>query len=88
MLIAIIPLVVALVGALLYALASNTKVQEIGRILFFCGAFVLTWRLASETLRVGSGSRDPAALRYASASVGLSGPQVWAPRRDLPRRTA
>jgi len=34
---------VALVGVLAYALSSNPKIQEIGRISFFCGllAFLL-----------------------------------------------
>lgn len=30
----------ALVGLLLYVLASNPKVQEIGRIMLFCGLLV------------------------------------------------
>jgi Na+/phosphate symporter len=36
-------LLVALVGVLMYALSSNPKMQEIGRIMFFCGllAFLL-----------------------------------------------
>lgn len=36
-------LLVALVGAFLYALAGNPKLSEIGRIMFFCGllAFLL-----------------------------------------------
>ncbi len=37
------PLLIAVVGALLYALAANPKVQEIGRILFFVGALVVVW---------------------------------------------
>ena len=36
-------LLVALVGMLMYALSANPKLQEIGRISFFCGllAFLL-----------------------------------------------
>ncbi len=34
----IIPLVVAVVGALMYALASNPKLSEMGRLLFFVGS--------------------------------------------------
>ena len=30
-------LLVALIGVLMYALCSNPKLQEIGRISFFCG---------------------------------------------------
>lgn len=35
-----IPLLVALLGALLYGLAASGKVQELGRIMFFCGLLV------------------------------------------------
>lgn len=36
-------LLVALIGILMYALCTNPKLQEIGRIMFFCGllAFLL-----------------------------------------------
>jgi Na+/phosphate symporter len=33
-------LLVAVVGLLMYFVASNAKVSEVGRILFFSGAFV------------------------------------------------
>lgn len=36
-------LLVAVIGALLYALSSNAKLQEIGRISFGCG--LLAWLL-------------------------------------------
>lgn len=45
--IAILPLIIAVVGLLLWALASNPKVAEVGRIMFFCGAFVVTMGLAN-----------------------------------------
>jgi Na+/phosphate symporter len=32
-------LLVALVGVLMFALCVNPKLQEIGRIMFFCGLF-------------------------------------------------
>ena len=35
----LVALVVAVVGALAYALSSNGKMSELGRILFFVGAF-------------------------------------------------
>jgi Na+/phosphate symporter len=35
-----LPLIVMVVGILMYALCVNTKLQEIGRISFFCGLFV------------------------------------------------
>lgn len=49
---AILPLVVALIGLVLYALASNPKVAEIGRIVFFCGMLTLTWTLSRVVLRL------------------------------------
>lgn len=48
----ILPLVVAIIGLLTYAFASNAKLAECGRILFFCGALVLTSHLASEVIRL------------------------------------
>lgn len=39
---AIWPLVIAIVGALMYALAANPKLQDLGRVVFFCGFFFLT----------------------------------------------
>lgn len=32
-----LPLLVALIGVLMYALSANQKLAEIGRIAFFCG---------------------------------------------------
>ncbi len=37
MLIIVVPLLVALIGALVYALAANGKVSELGRIAYFVG---------------------------------------------------
>jgi hypothetical protein len=37
MIVATIPLAVCLVGLLLYVLASNPKVAEVGRLMFFAG---------------------------------------------------
>ncbi len=56
MLIAVAPLIVMLVGLLIYALADNAKTPklvEIGRILFFVGALVLVWTLGAKTWRIG-----------------------------------
>lgn len=53
MLIAIIPLIVLIAGLLLWVLAANPKVSEAGRLMFFAGVFVLTWKLSGETLRIG-----------------------------------
>lgn len=40
MIIATLAVVVAVAGVLMYALASNPKLAEIGRIMFFCGLLV------------------------------------------------
>lgn len=53
MIIAVIPLILALVGLLLYALAANPKVSEIGRISFFCGLLVLTFAFAKTVIHIG-----------------------------------
>lgn len=48
-----LPLLVALVGLLMYALSANPKPAEIGRILLWCGllAFLLTYG-GSSTIHV------------------------------------
>lgn len=53
MLIAVWPLVIAVVGALVYALSSNPKAAELGRLIFFCGFFWLVYTLAKSVLTVG-----------------------------------
>lgn len=53
MVVAIYPLVIAVVGLLMWVLSSNPKVSEAGKILFFCGALVLTMALGSKTLHLG-----------------------------------
>ena len=50
MLVVLIPALILVIGLLLYALASNGKVQEIGRIMFACGMLVTTWVLATRTV--------------------------------------
>jgi Na+/phosphate symporter len=53
MLIAIIPFIVLIVGLLMYALAANPKISEIGRIMFFCGLLALCFTFARQTLSLG-----------------------------------
>lgn len=52
MLIAVVPLLVLILGALVYALSGNAKVAEMGRLAFFTGLFVLVWVAARETVRL------------------------------------
>jgi hypothetical protein len=40
-------LLVALIGVLMYALCTNPKLQEIGRISFFCGLLAFLFGTAS-----------------------------------------
>lgn len=49
---AYLAILVALIGLLLYALSSNTKVAEVGRILFFCGALATVLKLAERNVRL------------------------------------
>ena len=51
--IAIWPLVFAVVGALAYALSSNGKVAELGRIMYFCGLLWLVYVMVGKVLHVG-----------------------------------
>lgn len=50
MLSAVYPLVLMLVGAAAYILATNPKVQELARLLFAAGAFALAFELAGRSL--------------------------------------
>ncbi len=53
MMIAVLPLVVALVGVLMYALCTNLKLAEIGRLSFFVGLFWLVYGFIGKVLHVG-----------------------------------
>ena len=50
--VAIIPLLVAIIGLLIYVLASNGKLVEVGRILFSCGTLVALFVFARTVLRI------------------------------------
>ncbi len=45
-----VPLVVAIVGALMYALATNSKVVRMGEISFFVGMLWLVHELSGHAL--------------------------------------
>lgn len=47
------PLLVVVAGALLYALAANPKLAELGRIMFFCGLLWTVYLLAGSSFAVG-----------------------------------
>mgnify|MGYP001585277591 CR=1 FL=1 len=50
--IAIVPLLVCVIGLLVYALASNTKVAELGRLSFAMGLLVTLLVFASKVVRL------------------------------------
>lgn len=50
MAVAVVPLVLVVVGALMYALGGSPKVQEMGRIVFFVGLFWLVSGMATKQL--------------------------------------
>jgi len=48
----IVPLLICLVGLLTYALASNGKVVELGRLAYACGLLVTLFVVARHVLRL------------------------------------
>lgn len=54
MLVAVIPLIVALVGVLMYALCANPKLARIGEILFFCGTLVTLLGVGNKSWHLGA----------------------------------
>jgi hypothetical protein len=64
MVIAIFPLVVAIVGLLIWLLASNGKASEAGRIMFFCGVLVFVWNSAKEVVHIGTQGQISQSIHY------------------------
>lgn len=52
MAIAIFPVILLVIGILLYFVSANGKVQEVGRLMFFAGLLVLTFVLSREVVRL------------------------------------
>lgn len=52
MLIAYLPLIVCIIGVLLYALATNVKVSAIGKDMFWTGLLVTLFSTASHTVHL------------------------------------
>ena len=46
------PLLIAVMGALLYAISASQKLAELGRIMFFCGLLWTVYLLAGATFRI------------------------------------
>ena len=55
LLITIVPILFMVVGALMYALCANPKLQEIGRLLFAAGAFAVAFHFAGRGVTLGAG---------------------------------
>jgi Na+/phosphate symporter len=53
MMIAIWPLVVLIVGLLIYFVSSNAKPQEVGRAMIWVGLFWVLFTLVGKSLRIG-----------------------------------
>lgn len=53
MAIAIAPVVFVIIGALTYALSTNAKAAELGRLTFACGLLVLAFELAKHVVQIG-----------------------------------
>ncbi len=53
MLIAIIPLLMIIIGLLLWFVSSNPKVSEAGKLVFFAGTLALAMHYSGQTFRLG-----------------------------------
>lgn len=47
-----IPLIVAIIGLLVYFVSTNAKVSEVGRIIFFAGVFFTVMHLAGRSVHI------------------------------------
>jgi len=47
-----IPVVIMILGLLIYILVSNAKAQEVGRIMFFCGLLSIVLNQHSLSIQV------------------------------------
>jgi hypothetical protein len=52
--ISFIPLLVCILGILVWVLATNAKLQEMGRLSFFAGLFVTLMTFATHVIRLGA----------------------------------
>lgn len=48
----LVPLVIAIVGALAYVLSTNGKVAELGRLCFGCGMLAICFSYAGHVVRI------------------------------------
>lgn len=50
--VAIVPILAAVIGLLVYALSSNAKVAELGRLAYACGLLVTLFAFAHHLVRL------------------------------------
>lgn len=65
MVIAVIPLIFAVIGILIWVLASNPLVKEAGRLVFFAAFLALMFAFADKTFSIGAADVVVSQLRYA-----------------------
>jgi len=51
--IAVVPFLVAIVGAIVFCLASNGNAKELGRGAYWMGVLVVLWSLMGHVIRIG-----------------------------------
>ncbi len=52
---ALVPALVALVGALFFAVSTNPKIAEMGKIALLCGLLVFMFVMSTTHVQVGTG---------------------------------
>lgn len=52
MIVAWVPLAIAIIGALVYVLATRSEAKELGRIAYFCGLFFVVASLVGHTVHL------------------------------------
>ena len=67
MIITLVPALFAVLGILLYVLATNAKVVELGRLTFACGFLVTMATLSSKAIHLFS------AVLIAAVALGIGG---------------
>jgi len=65
MVIAVIPLIFAIIGILIWVLATNPIVKEAGRLVFFASFLALMIAFSSKTISIAAADQAVAQLRYA-----------------------
>jgi hypothetical protein len=54
MIIAVIPLIFAIIGLLMWVLAGNPLIKRVGEIMFFCAFLALMFAFSGKTVSIGA----------------------------------